>query len=239
MVEHKNAVYDESSDDSPPLVQAEATPIVGLDMLEPISVSVVTIDGEPVCPEASVISHDEITEESTSQQQQTWCAGIAGGVVGALVAGPAVGLVAGGAAAYYSQRDGAAGDITRAMGEVAQTTGAKAKELNEKHHLVDKTKEAADSAWRNLQEINEKHHVTEKSKVAAASVWENLKEFERQHNVASKLKEVALLCFQQIVKLAEYTANKLRESESGGQSATRYDQPVGQSQSRLVQATAY
>ena len=217
-------------------------------MLEPISVSVVTIDGEPMLPEASVISHD--MEESTATNndeasQETWCAGIAGGVVGTLIAGPVVGLVAGGAAAYYSQRDGAAGDITRAMGEVAQTTGAKAKELNEKHNLIDKSKEAADAAWKKVKEINQKHHVADRSKVAAASVWESLKELEKQHNVANKLKEIALLCFQQIVKLAEYTANRLRESETGVQSVTRYEvaerciQPVGQSQPTLVQATAY
>ena len=68
MVEHKNLTDDRSSDDSPPLVQAEATPIVSLDTLEPISVSVVTIDrnGEPMCPESSVISSSNDLEDSAA-----------------------------------------------------------------------------------------------------------------------------------------------------------------------------
>ena len=248
MVEHKNGTDDGSSDDSPPLVQAEATPIVSLDTLEPISVSVVTIDGdgEPMCPESSVLSND--LEDSTAagnKSSLTCYAGIAGGVVGTLVAGPVVGLMAGGAAAYYSQHDGAAGDITRAMGEVAMTTGAKARELNEKHNLVDRSKDAADAAWRKVKEVNQEHSVADRSKVAATSAWENLKEFDRKHNVASKLKEIAVLCFQQILILAEYTVNRLREAEAAGRSrngsevAERCVQPVGQSKPTLVEATAY
>ena len=254
MVECKNGVYDELSGDSPPLVRAEPA-IVGLHVLEPIGVTVVSIDGDPLCQEASVISNDStetmtgVSEDhdNTNESSQAWSAGIAGGVVGTLVGGPLTGLVAGGAAAYYSQRDGAAGDITRALGEVAQTTGVKARELNEKHQLVDKSKEAADAAWKKVKEMNNKHHVKDRSQAAATSAWENLKEFDRQHGVASKLKELAIFCFRQLVKLAEYAANRLQAVEQSEQSVNRAQQTAGkfesqhfsQSNQKLTQATAY
>lgn len=258
MVEYKNGVYDEHSDDSPPLVRAEHA-IAGLHTLEPISVEVVTIDGDPVYnheASVSVISNDWLEEvgnnnvtnnNESSSSQQAWSAGIAGGVVATLVGGPVLGLVAGGAAAYYSQRDGAAGDITRAMGEVAETTGNKARELNEKHNLVDKSRVAADSAWKKVKAINKKHHVADRSQAAAKGAWEDIKEFDRKHSVAHKLKELAMFCMQQMMKLAEYAANRLQhleqpseQSANGVQTAaTCSNGRVAQTNPKLTQVSAY
>jgi len=239
MVECKNGFYDEDSDASPPLVRAEAE-IISLDSLEPISVSAVSIDDDDsLRRQASVMSGGSDSSEAvapiTAEDRIIYSA-VAGGVVGALVAGPIVGLVAGGAAAYYSQCDGAAGDVSRAMGEVAQTTSAKAKELNEKHQLADKSKEAADSAWRKIQEISKKHHVAEKSQAAVETAWEKFKEFDREHGVAKKVKEFAILCFKQLLKLVEYALERSQHLE---EESTAKENDAETSREKLAQATAY
>lgn len=226
MVEYEKGIYDESSDDSPPLVPAEPA-IADLHTLEPIGVAVVTINGhDPLC-QASVVSYDSAEPEGTFSREnsgaeasqediissQTWSAGVAGGVVGTLIGGPILGIVTGSAAAYYSQREGAAGDISRAVGEIGRATGQKAKELNDKHQLVDKSKEAAGQAWKKVQEMNEQHHIDKKAKAAASEAWENLKEFDREHGVLQKLSKFALFCLKKLVRFIEHVAQRAQELE--------------------------
>jgi len=224
MVEWKNSFFDDHSDESPPLVAARA--FVGLDTLEPIGVEVVTIDGDALCQEASVISNECESDEAEGNSRNTsgdgsgaelgpdsqaWSAGVAGGFVATLVGGPVFGIIAGGAAAYYSQREGAAGDISRAVGEVGRATGQKAKELNEKHQLVDKGKEVAGHAWQKVHELNEKHNIADKGQAAAVDVLARLREYEKKHGVINKLSNLALLFLKKLIKFIELVAEKVIE----------------------------
>ncbi|CAB9527013.1 expressed unknown protein [Seminavis robusta] len=242
MVEVKGAAYvmegDDGSDDSPPLVEASHV-IPDLHSIEPMMVSVVTIDGaDPLC-QSSVISSDSVeavafsddSDPETAPSSRKWSAGIAGGVLGTLLAGPVVGLVAGGAAAYYANKDGAAGDVSRAMADVASTTGKKAKELNEKHHLLDKSKEAAGDAWVAVKNLNDEHNITERSQAAAKKAWRNAKEFDQKHRVVDKIAAFSILCFKRIVKLLEQFADRLKQIEqnkSSTESTPKVAQPVRQ-----------
>jgi hypothetical protein len=219
MVEIKGAIYDydDGSNDSPPLVEASHVfpNSLSLHSLDPLMVQVVTIDGDPLA-QGSVTStssvDDDANEESISSQK--WAAGIAGGVVGTLLGGPLLGAVAGGAAAYCVEQEGAAGDISRALGEVAKTTGAKVKELNEKHHLLEKSKQAADEAWVKVKDFEVEHNLAEKGKIAAKEAWENAKKLNREHKIMDKLAAFALLCLEQIIKIVERVARKLNQIDS-------------------------
>lgn len=71
-------------------------------------------------------------------------AAIAGGITGLVVAGPVLAIVgAAGAAVVASQNKGTIGKIARASGDVVVTAGDSAKQFDERHHVVDKTKNVA------------------------------------------------------------------------------------------------
>jgi hypothetical protein len=102
-------------------------------------------------------------------------AGVAGAVVGSLLLGPFLGVIAGFGSAYATQKPGAAGDIARALGEVALVTRDKAREIDQQHHLVSK------------------------SKRAIADVWERTKELDRQHRILDRIKDFLFFSCREIV----------------------------------------
>lgn len=109
--------------------------------------------------------NNQLQDESTRKVS----AGIAGAIVGLLFGGPIGAIILGFGTAYYTEKDGAAGDTARAMGDVALSARNKAHELDEKHHIVDKSKEAAHKAWEKAKEIDREHHIVEKTKRAVVA----------------------------------------------------------------------
>lgn len=154
MVEHKHCVYDEAN---PPMVHA--TFANDEDMMN--------VTAEPSAPPEDLDHHNHNTNHDTTPttttttrrqpDQQTMrnnpehdrmvASGTAGAVVGLLIGGPFLAAIAGFGSAYATQKEGVAGDATRALGEVALTAKEKARELNSKHHIVDKSKQVAGEAW--------------------------------------------------------------------------------------------
>lgn len=102
----------------------------------------------------------QLQEESTSKIN----AGIAGAIVGLLFGGPIGAIILGFGTAHYTEKDGAAGDTARAMADLALSARSSARQLNEKHHFVDKSKEVAYKAWEKAKEIDREHHVVDKSR---------------------------------------------------------------------------
>ena len=232
MVESKSDFYDDNDcfrvENDPPLVQAEHLPI-DCGGLEPISVSVVTIDGDDgdrLQEATSVVSSESFsmaaqqqeggaeTSEEAKESKAALKAGITAGVVGTILGGPLLGVVAGGAGAYYSKQEGAAGDVSRALGEIGAASYEKAKELNRKHHLVDKSKKAATSAVKKAKEMNQKHHLVDKSKEAAETAFYKAKRFDEKHHVIKKLKAFMLLCIKELLKIAEKVGGRLQDGNS-------------------------
>jgi hypothetical protein len=126
-------------------------------------------------------------------ESQVLGAGAAGAVVGFLMGGPLLCMVLGLGSLYCSQQEGAAGDIARAMGDVALLTHSRFVELNEKHHLVDKGKEAASKAMTKLKEAEERHRRRRscKKKVKfrkfVAWCWKSLVDFENKHKLLGRM----------------------------------------------------
>ncbi|KAL3919810.1 MAG: hypothetical protein SGARI_007109 [Bacillariaceae sp.] len=68
----------------------------------------------------------------------TVASGTTAAVFGFLFLGGPIGaVILGFSAAYASQKEGAAGDIARTVGDIGVTVKEKAKQINDKHHLVD------------------------------------------------------------------------------------------------------
>mmetsp|Transcript_21175 Transcript_21175/g.27883 ORF Transcript_21175/g.27883 Transcript_21175/m.27883 type:complete len:151 (-) Transcript_21175:118-570(-) len=89
----------------------------------------------------------EEEEDSTLEIPRKRGAGIMCGVLGCLIGGPILAVAAGVGAAYATGKDGATGDIARAAGDVALSVRDKAKEVDEKHDLKTKTKNASLDAY--------------------------------------------------------------------------------------------
>lgn len=133
-------------------------------------------------------------EEEKKKRARTVGAGIAAAVVTlpfGILPAAAVGI----GAAYGTKQAGAVGDVCRAAGDVACVAGSKAKEVNNKHQIVDRAK-------MRVNEVNERHGILDKLKQA----WSKLNEFENKHQVLHK----TLKGVENILKLA---ADKIRGNQ--------------------------
>jgi hypothetical protein len=119
-------------------------------------------------------------------------AAAAGGVVGLLVGGPILGLVAGIGAGYAVTTEGPSGDIARAAGDVAINVGESARQINEKHHVTDKVQESIKVIVDKACEANEKHRIVSRVSRFFRFLGEKFVEFEgRSHIVENILKAIA------------------------------------------------
>ena len=90
-------------------------------------------------------------------------AAIAGGVAGLAVCGPLAAVAGAIGAGALATQSNTAGNVARASGNVVIATGERAKKLDKKHHIVEKTKKAAGTIAKNAKEFEEKHHLGEKA----------------------------------------------------------------------------
>lgn len=90
-------------------------------------------------------------------------AAVAGGVAGLVVAGPVLGIVGAVGAGILATENSKAGDVARASGDVVLSAKDRAKKIDEKHHVVDKTKKATSTFVSKAKEFEKKHHVGEKT----------------------------------------------------------------------------
>mmetsp|Transcript_19558 Transcript_19558/g.30094 ORF Transcript_19558/g.30094 Transcript_19558/m.30094 type:complete len:185 (-) Transcript_19558:123-677(-) len=148
----------------------------------------------PYNPASQLPSQSNVNNYNTDQQSRPDVtlstmggAAVVGGVAVGAVAGSAIlGLAAGVGAAALATQKGTGGDLARATGDLAVATGKKAKELDEKHHIMEQTKKCASSVARDLKKIDKEHRVTENLKKESKNLWDNAKKFDEKHNVSGK-----------------------------------------------------
>jgi hypothetical protein len=108
---------------------------------------------------------------SSSSSSSVLASGVAGAVLGTLVLGTLPGVIAGFYAAYVHNDDGAAGDISRALGEVAIVIREKAVMIEARHHVVDKTMVVLQQAFGLAMELNRRHRIAHKMQRFAEFAW--------------------------------------------------------------------
>lgn len=102
-----------------------------------------------------------VEDEDGVTRERKVGAGIAIGMVTAPFCGPVLAVMAGCAAAYGTSKPGATGDICRAAGDIAIVAKEKAIEVDKKHDIMNKTKESANRIIDKAKNANEKHHIME------------------------------------------------------------------------------
>lgn len=90
-------------------------------------------------------------------------AAIAGGVAGLVIAGPIVGVVGAVGAAALATQNNKAGEVARASGDAVIATGERAKQIDKKHDVVNKTKKAAENLVQKTKDFEQKHHLGAKA----------------------------------------------------------------------------
>lgn len=161
------------------------------------SSEVVSNDGDEQNPEQ--------THAERREGQRAVGAGAAGAVLGLLVGGPLLSLILGFGTAYYTKQEGAAGDVARALGEVALVARDKWREVDSKHHLVDKGREAANEAIQRIKQADQRHHGRDKFVKFAAYCWKTTLEFvERHHLIERGCEKLKVLVEQCAAKMQEH-----------------------------------
>jgi hypothetical protein len=137
------------------------------------SMNVFTPEARPVPPSDVTEDYSFAPSEDVNNLQQRnrqdddpkqFGAGVVAAIVVMPLLGPVFAVVAGVAAAYGTTQSGPAGDACRAAGEIALIAKDKAKELNQKHQLVDKTNNGARAVIAKAQDVNGRHEILEKIK---------------------------------------------------------------------------
>lgn len=105
--------------------------------------------------------------------------GIAGGVVGLLLGGPILALIAGFGSAYATRKQNKVGDISRSMGEIALSIEEKAKQINQKHHFADKTKASMDN-------LEDRCSIATKTRQLVITSWRAAVDYTREHNLIER-----------------------------------------------------
>lgn len=121
-------------------------------------------------------------------------AGLLFGLSGLIIGGPVVGTIAGvSAAVVASNDDGPAGDNARAAGSFAITTGSKvgdvARDVNEKHGILDWIQNVFSTGWGKVQKFDEEHHTSETVKETMSTVSDKVVGFEREHHLFQNMLE--------------------------------------------------
>jgi hypothetical protein len=177
------------------------------------SVSSATADGSFAAPSQS---QDYFSPEaSPSQQQQNNRirngAAVGGAVLGLLLGGPFFSVVLGIGAAHYSKQEGATGDCARALGEVSLVAKDKFTTLNERHHLVDKGRDAAVNIQEQLHTVDREHKIQEKLYRIVRQCWTRTFDFVEQHHLIERGSEKFKVFLDKLSKNVAEHQNQVRD----------------------------
>lgn len=129
----------------------------------------------------------------TPEDTQKKAAGIAAAVVGFFLGGPLLSILFGGGtyyAATHRPEGDAAGDAARSLGDVALVVRDRASELNDKHDLVNRGKNAAGSLWQKSkakgEELDAKHDIVNRGKNLMERIMAKAIELNNEHRIMER-----------------------------------------------------
>jgi hypothetical protein len=164
---------------------------------------------------------DRTTEPNDQEHSIMVGAAAAGGCIGCLVGGPVLACLAGVGSAYGTTKQSPAGDCTRSMGRMALLCHDKAIEVNQKHHVIDKTKTAAIACWEKSKDMNERHKMAERTKGCLISSWEGIKKANQNYRIIDRT-------FEGIGYACTYVNDNILDSRANGEQQPEPTVVVGQ-----------
>jgi hypothetical protein len=120
-------------------------------------------------------------------KQEVKYAGCVGATAGCLAGGFCLSLACATGCIYCAKQEGTAGGaVARACGSYAIKAQVMAREINEQHHVVEHSKEAAKAVWNKTKDINREHQIVEKTKDCVVSAVKSGIEFTKEHNLVER-----------------------------------------------------
>mmetsp|Transcript_112012 Transcript_112012/g.157023 ORF Transcript_112012/g.157023 Transcript_112012/m.157023 type:complete len:197 (+) Transcript_112012:53-643(+) len=154
------------------------------------------------------VPQDDDAPVSGEEHNQMVASGTTGAVVGFLFGGPILSALLGFGAAYASKKEGATGDAARALGDMGVSVREKAIEVDEKHHIVEKSSQAAQNAWDNARQYDHQYNVLDKTKDFAVWSWQSFVSYVQEHKLLEK-------GVDGVGRGYEYVAEKVGGGDSG------------------------
>jgi len=111
-----------------------------------------------------------------------------GGLAGAVLAGPLVGIAAAAGGAYAATTRGTAGDLTRSTGQAVSNVGQEVKEFNEDHNIAKQAWSGVQQGVQSIQQFEQQHRWGENTTRAAGTMWATAREFEQKNEIGEKTK---------------------------------------------------
>jgi hypothetical protein len=155
---------------------------------------------------SSLNTQETSQEQSSSQPNIPKAAAAGGAVMGMFLGGPFLSLVLGVGSHHYSKQEGAMGDCARALGEVSLVAKEKFLQVNDRHHLVDKSKEVASRTLDRVQEADQEHKIQEKVGYFVSHCYAVTLDFIYRHNLIERSKDT-------FKKFMHYLTEAVREHQ--------------------------
>jgi len=158
------------------------------------------------------VADEKIAEEWTRAK---W-AGCVGATTGCLVLGgfvPAV--ICGTGCIYAAKQDGSTGDFARGCGKYAMQANVMAREIDERHQVVNNTKKAAIACWTKAKTVNDDYEIVTKTKGCVVSGVQAGVAYTREHNLVERAAN----------GVGNVISTVAREIASSGEDDVEYSEP--------------
>jgi hypothetical protein len=163
----------------------DSTSYVPVKQIDDLEDSVIVVN-----PLEVVVHQDQHAEQQEAQEDawnQAKCAGCVGACAGCVTGGLWLSLVCGTGCVYAAkQHDGTIGDLARACGNFGIKANVMARELDDKHNVVDNTKQAAVATWNKAKALNHEYQIVEKTKDCVKSGVKAGVEFTKEHRLVER-----------------------------------------------------
>mmetsp|Transcript_8543 Transcript_8543/g.20838 ORF Transcript_8543/g.20838 Transcript_8543/m.20838 type:complete len:256 (+) Transcript_8543:2-769(+) len=137
---------------------------------------------------ASAVEEEE-EEAPISDRSVVYGATGAGGLIGAVLGGPVLGLVGAGGGYYCVTRPEGSkvGDAAKGLGKSTVQTYRSAQKFCKKNRVGPKMKAAGSRMYEGAKEINQQYRITERTQSLAVGAYQATKGFNQKHDVTGKV----------------------------------------------------
>ena len=161
----------------------------------------------------SAVAPETESDSETEPEQgpdKKVAAGTAGAVIGMCFGGPIGSALLGFTAAYAYDKDDNVGDIARSLGDVALRTREKAIEVESKHKVLDRSKEAVTGVWDKTREYDQKLNILDKTKDGVVNGWTSFTKFVQEKRLLEQGVEKTGVAYEYVACLL-YTSPSPRD----------------------------
>ena len=183
-----------------------------------------TLEDTPVLVEAVPRIEDVVSDHADQNEStQAKYAGCMGATAGCLTGGWCLALVCCTGCVYCAKQEGTVGDIARGCGSMGIQANVMARDIEEEHHVVDKSKQAAQVVWASAKQANDDYQITSRTKECVTSCVYTGIAFSKEHKLVERTTQGVGSVISTVAKeLASTNTTPTNNSEMTSPQATEY-----------------